>query len=167
MHSPGFSDIDLQDQVLWVRDGKGKIDRLLPIPSQAVKVVSTYIEDSRPHLVHDPKEMAFFLTRSSRRMSSCLLEVIVREHGKAAGIPRRVHLHALRHGGATHLLKRGAEIRHIQELLGHSHITKTAAYTKVCVEDLKDVLSKKHPREKLYKGRKSVFFSSLKDRINP
>jgi len=147
-------DVDLREQSLWVRDGKGRKDRLVPIPRQTAEVVGVYLEQVRPHLVHDPKEKAFFLTRSGKRMSPSLLEVMVRGHAVSAGIEQRVYPHALRHACATHLLQRGADIRHIQELLGHTQIQTTAIYTQVRVDDLKAVLSKAHPRERYWKKRK-------------
>ncbi|MGH9461946.1 MAG: tyrosine-type recombinase/integrase [Vicinamibacteria bacterium] len=147
-------DVDLREPSLWVRDGKGRKDRLVPIPSQTAEVVGVYLEQVRPHLVHDPKEKAFFLTRWGKRMSPSLLEVMVRGHAVSAAIEQRVYPHALRHACATHLLQRGADIRHIQELLGHSQIRTTAIYTEVRVDDLKAVLSKAHPRERLWKKKK-------------
>jgi len=79
---------------------------------------------------------------------------MIRECGRAAGLAFRLHAHAFRHACATHLLQRGADLRHVQELLGHSQIATTAIYTKVQVDDLKEVVRKKHPRERRYRKRK-------------
>lgn len=113
-----ITDVDLRTETLWVRDGKGKKDRLLPIPRGSLAVMDTYLRESRPALLHDPKEKAFFLSRSGRRLSADQLGMIVFVHARAARIPFPVHPHALRHACATHLLQRGADLRHIQELPG-------------------------------------------------
>ncbi len=148
------SDVDLQGRMLWVRDGKGRKDRLLPIPGQTVKALAWYSSDARPHLLHDPMEQAFFLSRTGTRLSRESMQAKLRDHGKAAGVPHRVHPHVLRHAYATHLLAQGADIRHIQELLGHSFLQTTALYTHVQIGDLRKVIKKAHPRERARRRKK-------------
>ncbi len=143
-----LTDVDLHGRTLLVRDGKGKKDRFVPIPEKTAEVVSLYLERARPSLVHDPGESAFFLGRGGRRASASLLEIVVRRHAKAAGIRKRVHPHALRRACATHLLQRGADIRHLQELLGHASIETTVIYTEVEIGDLRKALRTSHPRER-------------------
>ena len=82
-----------------------------------------------------------------------MLDIIVRKHGQAAGIPRRISAHVLRHSCATHLLKGGADVRHVQELLGHESLQSTQLYTRVGVEDLRAVLARAHPRERSRRKR--------------
>ena len=82
-----------------------------------------------------------------------MLGRLIKDYGEAAGIPR-FHAHALRHACATHLLQGGADITYVQRILGHSQITTTAEYVKVCMGDLKKVVAKKHPREKQYRRKK-------------
>ena len=82
-----------------------------------------------------------------------MLDLIVRKHGQAAGIPRRISAHVLRHSCATHLLKGGADVRHVQELLGHKSLQSTQLYTCVGVEDLRAVLLRAHPRERSRRRR--------------
>jgi site-specific recombinase XerD len=113
-----------------------------------VKALERYSSDARPYLVHDPMEQAFFLSRNGRRLSPPSMQAMLRNYGKTAGIPHRVHPHVLRHAYATHLLERGADIRHIQELLGHRFIQTTALYTHVEPKDLRKVIRKAHPRER-------------------
>lgn len=148
------SDADLQGRTLWVRDGKGRKDRLVPIPGQTAKALERYASDARPYLVHDPMEQAFFLSQNGRRLSPPSIQAKLRDYGKAAGVPHRVHPHVLRHAYATHLLERGADIRHIQELLGHSFLQTTALYTQVEPKDLRKVMKKAHPRERTRRRRK-------------
>ncbi len=147
------SDVDLQNGELLVRDGKGKKDRRLPIPRQTLDAMSRYVSESRPYLLHNPKEPAFFLSREGRRISRGLLEVRIHDIGLAVGIPD-LHPHALRHACATHLLERRVDIRFIQELLGHNHIQTTAQYLKVDVRDLKEVFTRAHPRQKRRQAKK-------------
>ena len=147
------SDVDLQSRALWVRDGKGKKDRLLPIPGKTNLAMALYLHDVRPGLVHDSMETAFFLSRTGNRVSRSLIHAMMRNYGHDAGIVHSVSPHALRHACATHLLRRGAGIRHVQELLGHSFIQTTALYTKVDVEDLRKVIARAHPRERKTRKR--------------
>jgi integrase/recombinase XerD len=139
-------DLDLSGAVLLVRSGKGKKDRMVPVPAKAAAALDLYLHASRPELVHDPKESALFLSRAGRRLSRIFLQQLVRDYGQAVGI--RVTPHALRHACATHLLQHGADLRHIQELLGHAHLRTTAVYTRVMPGDLKRVLAQCHPRNR-------------------
>jgi integrase/recombinase XerD len=146
-------DLDLQERTLLIRDGKGHKDRMLPVPGRAAEALSNYLGHVRPQLVRDPSERAVFLTAWwGRRLSDVSLGVIVRHHAKAAGVPP-VHPHALRHACATHLLKGGADLRHVQALLGHKRLTTTCIYTRVVVEDLREVLARAHPREMAWRRR--------------
>jgi integrase/recombinase XerD len=146
-------DVDLQKQTLFVRSGKGRKDRVLPIPRKTLRALDRYVRSGRPVLLHDPKQRALFLNRIGGRIGEIMLGRIVRDYGAAAGIPR-LHAHALRHACATHLLQGGADIAHVQKILGHSQITTTAEYVKVAIGDLKKVVEKKHPREKQYRRKK-------------
>ena len=146
-------DIDLQKQTLFVRSGKGRKDRVLPIPQKTLAALDRYIEGARPELLHDPKQRALFVTRLGGRIGAVMLGRLIRDYGEAAGI-HRLHAHALRHACATHLLQGGADIVHVQRILGHSQITTTADYVKVYIGDLKKVVEKKHPREKQYRRKK-------------
>lgn len=88
------------------------------------------------------------------RLGRIALGRIVRDYGAAAGIPR-LHPHALRPACATHLIKGGADLAHVQKILGHSQITTTAEYVKLVVADLKKLIETKHPSERRYRKRKS------------
>ena len=143
-----LGDVDLLQRQVLVRNGKGKEDRLMPLPRRTAAALDLYLRQIRPALVHHLREPAVFLTLFGRRMSSSTLDQLVRRHARGAGLERGVSPHALRHAYATHLLKRGADVRHIQRLLGHHRIDTTARYTRVEVGDLREVLARAHPREK-------------------
>lgn len=137
------SDLDLVDRTLLVRNGKGRKDRRVPVGGRAALALDTYMT-ARGQLVRagDP---ALFLSRYGRRFSHAGLRAVITRHGRVVGL--RLTPHALRHTCATHLLRGGADIRHVQELLGHRNLTTTALYTRVDVKDLRDVLARCHPRE--------------------
>jgi integrase/recombinase XerD len=149
-----LKDIDLQQRLLWVRTGKGKKDRLLPMPGGAALGLQCYFTSARPALVHDPREPAVFLSASGKRLGPAQIEALVRNYGEVAGLGLRLTPHGLRHACATHLLRRGADLRHIQQLLGHHLIQTTALYTRVEVKDLAEVLARAHPRERSWRRSK-------------
>lgn len=136
-------DLDLRRRVLLVRSGKGKKDRVVPVPGRAAIALDTYLAQARPALVRRA-DAALFLSRHGGRLSLVGLRVIVKRHGRAIGVPLTPH--ALRHTCATHLLRGGADIRHVQELLGHRCLSTTALYTRVAIEDLRQLIARAHPR---------------------
>jgi len=141
-------DIDLRERTLLVRNGKGRKDRIVPLPARAALALDAYLRDVRPLLLKRSGEQALFLTAWwGKRLSEVSLSFQLRRHARAAGIPA-VHPHALRHTCATHLLRGGADIRHVQEILGHRHVRTTAIYTRVQIEDLREVVRRCHPRER-------------------
>jgi integrase/recombinase XerD len=140
-----LTDLDLGQGVLLVRDGKGRKDRFVPVAGRAALALDLYLRE-RPALVSDPREGALFLSRFGRRLGKVGLAALVARHALAARVS--AHPHALRHACATHLLKGGADVRHVQELLGHKSLQTTALYTRVGVEDLRQVLARCHPRER-------------------
>jgi integrase/recombinase XerD len=145
-----LSDVDLHQKVLLVRNAKGKKDRIVPLPGRAAIALDLYLREGRPRLERDPWERALFLSCNSdapgRRLARNSMNLIVERHAKAAGL-KGVHPHALRHSCATHMLRGGADLRHVQQLLGHSHINSTTIYTRVAADDLRKALTR-HPREK-------------------
>jgi integrase/recombinase XerD len=137
------SDLDLREGVLLVRSGKGRKDRVVPVEGRAALALDTYLGGTRPELVRhiDP---ALLISRHGGRLSLVGLRAVVQRHGRAIGV--KLSPHALRHTCATHLLRGGADIRHVQELLGHRCLSTTALYTRVAIEDLREVLARAHPR---------------------
>ena len=146
-------DLDLVQGLLLIRDGKGRKDRVVPVVGRALEALDLYLHDVRPELVKDPREAALFLTRRGARVSVKSIQYLVRMNARAAGIAAPVTPHALRHGCATHLLQGGADVRHVQQLLGHKSLDTTAIYTHVQPEDLAQAVSKAHPRERAWKRR--------------
>lgn len=139
-------DLDPARHTLLVRNGKGKKDRTVPVVGRAAAALRRYLEESRPELVRDPREPALFLSSFGKRLAKITLGHIIRAYGRAMGL--RVYPHALRHACATHLLQGGADVRQIQQLLGHKHIDTTMIYTRVAIKDLQEAVGRAHPRGK-------------------
>ena len=137
--------IDFESEQLSVV-GKGSRHRRLPVGEPAQRAVEDYLARARPTLVTDPAETALFISRNGRRLSpsdvSRRLSARVRDAAAASGISP----HALRHSFATHLLEGGADLRTIQELLGHSSISTTQVYTHLDSARLRDAYAGSHPR---------------------
>ena len=126
--------------------GKGSKERLLPVGEPAQRALTSYLERGRPALASEDSERALFLSKSGRRLSNSdvtrRLGLWVREAALAGGVSP----HSLRHSFATHLLEGGADLRTIQELLGHASISTTQVYTRVDAARLRDAYLATHPR---------------------
>lgn len=125
--------------------GKGGKQRLVPIGKPAQTAVRAYLEECRPRLVGKRAEDALLLSRTGRALERVAVWQLVRRHAIASGL-KDVHPHMLRHSFATHLLQGGADLRVVQELLGHADIATTQIYTHVDSSRLRDVQRKFHPR---------------------
>jgi integrase/recombinase XerC len=137
-------DIDWAEQILRVR-GKGKKERLLPISETAL----TAIEHYWGHLPERPTgAQPVFLseTRKRSRLEGCMLARRLKTYLALAGLDPAITPHKLRHSYATHLLDAGADLRSVQELLGHAHLVTTQVYTHVSTERLKKAYQQAHPR---------------------
>jgi len=117
-------DVDLPERTARVT-GKGNRQRIVLMGEPAERALRTYLKTVRPHAARDPKQRALFLNKDGGRLSARAVELLVRKYATAAGIDARVHPHLLRHSFATHLLDGGADLRIVQELLGHSSATTT------------------------------------------
>ena len=124
---------------------KGK-ERVIPLYPAAVRALATYIKEIRPQLLADPEEKALFVNMNGERMSRQGFWKIVKHYQETAGISKDITPHTLRHSFAVHLLENGADLRSIQEMLGHADISSTQIYTHVVKKHLKDVYQKAHPR---------------------
>jgi integrase/recombinase XerD len=144
-------DLSLTASTLLVRNGKCRKDRLVPVAGRAAAALDTYLANGRAPLTKTAADPALFLSRYGRRLSDVGLRAIVVRHSRAVGV--QLTPHALRHTCATHLLRGGADIRHVQQLLGHRSLTTTALYTRVDVNDLRRVIARTHPRVKSRPGR--------------
>jgi integrase/recombinase XerD len=133
----------------WIRvTGKGNKTRLVPVGAAAREAVQRWLDAARPKLV-SPKTQSFdFLNRNGGKLTTARVWQIVKERAKLAGLdPAKVHPHLLRHSFATHLLGNGADLRVIQEMLGHADISTTQIYTHVDQRRLKDTHRRFHPRK--------------------
>ncbi len=142
-------DVDYANGFLRVTKGKFAKDRILPLGSTSCRYLREYIKHIRPWLTkNNPDERALFIGRCGRIMHKQIIERMVRAYAKQAGISKRVTPHTWRHSFASHLLADGADIIHVQKLLGHSKPEVTQVYTHVTPQHTKATHSQKHPREK-------------------
>ena len=125
--------------------GKGK-ERIVPLYKTAVKALAIYINDVRAQLLDEPHQQALFVNMNGERMSRQGFWKIVKYYQDKAGISKDITPHTLRHSFAAHLLENGADLKSIQEMLGHADISSTQIYTQVVNQKLRDVYAKAHPR---------------------
>ena len=128
--------------------GKGSKERIAPIGGAAVAAVRDYLTGGRPHFVKAKTGSALFLSQQGRAISRKMVWVMIKQHAARAGIKKPIKPHLLRHSFATHLLEGGADLRAIQEMLGHSDISTTQIYTSVQTARLADEHALYHPRSK-------------------
>jgi integrase/recombinase XerD len=126
--------------------GKGAKERVIPIHQNAVDVIKVYLADGRPHISNQKSGPSLFLNRRGERLTRQGFWLILKGHAKRAGIEKKITPHTLRHSFATHLLRGGAPLRHVQELLGHASITTTQVYTHLTSEHVRSEYDKAHPR---------------------
>jgi len=126
--------------------GKGSKERTIPIHEQAVGAVVDYLNDGRAALVKNRKESALFVNRRGERLTRQGFWLILKQYARDANISTPVTPHTLRHSFATHMLRGGAPLRNVQELLGHANISTTQVYTQIANEHVRQVYEKAHPR---------------------
>ncbi|MEW6368632.1 MAG: tyrosine-type recombinase/integrase, partial [Acidobacteriota bacterium] len=146
-----LTDLDLTAGTLIVRCGKGSRQRVVPLGDVAIAALLDYLQNARRYFHRRPGVEALFLAAThcgstGNRLSKASIREIVRNASRAAGLDRPINPHQVRHACATHMLRAGADLRHIQQLLGHARIDTTEIYTQVDVSDLADVLARSHPR---------------------
>lgn len=133
----------------WVRClGKGSKERTIPVHEHAVEALMSYLDDGRPALLKNRPHQALFVNRRGERLTRQGFWLILKGYAKSAGIESHVTPHTLRHSFATHLLRGGASVRDVQELLGHANVSTTQVYTQLADEHLREVYENVHPRAK-------------------
>jgi len=128
--------------------GKGGKERIVPLGSFALRALSDYLTRSRPNLIRSTNQQALLLNQRGGRLTRQSAWKIVVSAAKRAGITEEISPHAIRHSFATHLLDGGADIRVVQELLGHSSVTTTQIYTLITIDRIRESYSTSHPRSK-------------------
>ncbi|MBF0385711.1 MAG: site-specific tyrosine recombinase XerD [Candidatus Omnitrophica bacterium] len=126
--------------------GKGSKERIIPVGKRAQEAVRNYLEKVRPKLAKNGFEQYLFLSRLGKKISRQSVWKIIKIYGKKANVKKEIKPHTLRHSFATHLLEHGADLRSVQEMLGHSDISTTQIYTHVDRERLKSIHKQFHPR---------------------
>lgn len=144
--------INLKVSNIWIDDelvqvfGKGSKERVIPIGRQALEWIKLYLAKSRTSIANPRSEDYLFLNWRGKKLSRMAIWNIIDKYSKMAGIDKKMHPHILRHSFATHLLEGGADLRSVQEMLGHSDISTTQIYTHVDITYLKEIYKGSHPR---------------------
>jgi len=128
--------------------GKGRKERIIPLYEKIATVVKKYADEDRPKLAHGRKETALFLNARGQRLTRQGFWQKLKEYAKMAGLSPQISPHTLRHSFATHMLSGGADLRSVQELLGHANISTTQVYTRLTTEHVRRAYDKSHPRAK-------------------
>lgn len=143
------NDLDPDAGYVHVR-GKGDKDRVVPLGARVADMTKNYVRMVRPEFLRDRDDTGvLILNRWGRGMGHTGIYEIVRRCARLAGIKKNVTVHSIRHTCATHMLRNGAPIRHVQEMLGHESLESTQIYTRVTINDLKEIHAKYHPGEKM------------------
>jgi integrase/recombinase XerD len=141
-------DIDLPELKIIIRKGKGSKERIVPLGEIAAGFLQEYITTIRTKLTADLQNEYLFVSKNGRQITVGNLIWIFEKYAKRAGLEKQFTPHSLRHSCATHMLKHGADLRYIQEMLGHASEATTQIYTRVEPKDLREVHRRFHPRER-------------------
>ena len=140
-----LDDVDRERSTLRVI-GKGNKERVVPIGNPAMRALDRWISEGRPELSSDAIQRALFLGSRGKRIDQRVVRDVVYDATETVGAEKRLGPHALRHSAATHLLEGGADLRTVQEILGHSSLSTTQIYTHVSEERIKKAYEQAHPR---------------------
>jgi integrase/recombinase XerD len=142
------NDLDLNAGFIRIQ-GKGDKDRVVPLSQRVSELVKNYLLGVRPSLVSENDDGYLLLNRWGRKMDPNAVWAVVKRCSHLAVLRKNVSTHTLRHTCATHMLKNGAPVRHLQEMLGHESLESTQLYTHVTINDLKEIHRKYHPSEQI------------------
>ena len=141
-------DLDLNSGYILIR-GKGNKERVVPLSERVSELVRNYVLAVRPSFINGKDSAYLILNRWGERMNGNSIYIVVKESARLAKIKKNVTTHTLRHTCATHMSRNGAPVRHIQEMLGHESLESTQIYTRVTINDLKEIHAKYHPSESM------------------
>ena len=145
MVSLDVGDVNLESGMVRCM-GKGSKERIIPVHQEAVAVIDTYVRQGRPGLLRSILEPALFLNRRGQRLTRQGFWLILKNYAAEAGFRSKITPHVLRHSFATHMLRGGAPLRNVQELLGHANISTTQVYTHLTSDHVRQEYDKAHPR---------------------
>ena len=143
-----MGDVNLEGDYFVRCFGKGRKERIIPLYEQVINAIKEYIEKERPKLLRGKKDNALFLNARGERLTRQGFWQKLKEYAKTAGLDDKISPHTLRHSFATHMLNGGADLRSVQELLGHANISTTQVYTHLTTEHVRKTYDKSHPRAK-------------------
>ncbi len=143
-----MGDVNLEGDYFVRCFGKGRKERIVPLYEQVIKTIKEYIDKERPKLLRSKKDNALFLNARGERLTRQGFWQKLKEYAKSAGLDEKISPHTLRHSFATHMLNGGADLRSVQELLGHANISTTQVYTHLTTEQVRKSYDKSHPRAK-------------------
>jgi len=157
-----IADVSFSRGTIHVREGKGRKDRLVPLGNRVAYWIQKYLDEARPLLLPRPEYPNLFINKFGCPPSRHTISMMISRNFQAAKIGKEGSCHTLRHTMATLMLENGAEIRYIQELLGHSNISSTEIYTKVSIGKLKEIHNRTHPA-KMHPTKSAQILSDLDD----
>jgi integrase/recombinase XerD len=137
---------DINMEMAFIRCYKGSRERMIPIGSIALQAINEYFSKARNFLIQDADEKAIFVNVNGRRLTRQGFWKIIKQYKNQAKINKDITPHTLRHSFAAHLLENGADLRSIQEMLGHSDISSTQIYAQIAKNKIKEIYKKTHPR---------------------
>ena len=141
-------DVDYHDGFLRINGGKGNKDRVVPLGRIACRYLENYIKSVRPEFIKNPYNHHLFISTRGNMLSKNVVWELVKKYAKKAKLKKSISPHTFRHSCATAMLRNKADIRAVQELLGHESLESTQVYTHISINDLKETHKRCHPREK-------------------
>jgi integrase/recombinase XerD len=150
-----LADVNREEELLRVNGGKGAKDRVVPLTAIACSFLENYIKGIRPVLLAGRASDRLFISLRAQPICKNAVAALVGKYAKLAGVKKHVTCHLWRHSCATHLVKNRANLRHVQEIMGHRSLATTERYLHLTITDLKAAHRKFHPREVLQRGQKS------------
>ncbi len=140
-----FADIDLKNRFIKVK-GKGSRERLVPMSDESIRIIKKYLKDSRPFIIRNRTSEYLFISKKGSMLNRKSVWRLLKGYVDRASIEKNITPHTLRHSFATHLIENGADLKSVQELLGHMDISTTQVYTHLARKQLKEIHKKFHPK---------------------